>query len=75
MRGARVFDMTMQWAVEDRPGHVINYAGGLPWEKPEAMQQMSPLYEADQITTPTLIHCGANDARVPVVHSKRYIGL
>ncbi len=68
--GAGVFDMTMQWAVEDTPGHVINYAGGLPWERPDAMQQMSPLYDADQISTPTLIHCGANDARVPVVHSQ-----
>lgn len=68
--GAGVFDMTMQWAVEDTPGHVINYAGGLPWERPQAMQQMSPLYRADEITTPTLIHCGANDARVPVAHSQ-----
>ncbi len=64
--GAGVFDQTMQWSIEDTPGHVINYAGGsLPWEDPEELRRMSPLYGAESISTPTLIHVGEGDARVP----------
>jgi len=68
--GAGVFDQTMQWSIEDTPGHVVNYAKGLPWEVPEEYQRMSPLFEADNITTPTIIHVGAGDARVPAEQSK-----
>ena len=68
--GAGVFDQTMQWSIEDTPGHVVNYAKGLPWEVPEELQRMSPLFEADNITTPTIIHVGAGDARVPAEQSK-----
>ncbi|MEM7227587.1 MAG: S9 family peptidase [Planctomycetota bacterium] len=67
--GAGVFDTVMQWSIEDTPGHVINYNGGLPWERAEQMHASSPLYNADKIVTPTLIHVGENDPRVPVEHS------
>ncbi len=68
--GAGVFDQAMQWATEDTPGHVINYMEGLPWERPEAYAKASPLLQAGQITTPTLIHIGENDERVPLVHAQ-----
>jgi dipeptidyl aminopeptidase/acylaminoacyl peptidase len=68
--GAGVFEQTMQWSIEDTPGHVINYAEGLPWEVPAELQRMSPLFEADSISTPTIIHVGAGDARVPAEQSK-----
>ena len=68
--GAGVFDQTMQWSIEDTPGHVVNYARGLPWEVPDELRRMSPLFSADNITTPTIIHVGEGDARVPAEQSK-----
>lgn len=68
--GAGVFDQTLQWAVEDTPGHVVNYVQGLPWEVPDALREASPLATAGSITTPTLIHVGENDPRVPPAHSR-----
>ena len=68
--GAGVVDTVLQWMIEDTPGHVINFNQGFPWTKPEQMQRSSALYKADKITTPTLIHVGENDARVPAAHSR-----
>ncbi|MBT8486663.1 MAG: S9 family peptidase [Phycisphaerales bacterium] len=68
--GAGVFDTVMQWSIEDTPGHVINYSGGLPWERSQKMHETSPLYDVDKVVTPTLVHVGENDARVPVEHSR-----
>ena len=68
--GAGTLDMALQWGIEDTPGHVINYMEGLPWEKPEEYLEASPLWRLDQVKTPTLIHVGGNDPRVPAVHSK-----
>ena len=67
--GAGVFDTAMQWMIEDTPGHVVNYSKGLPWKRPKRMQMSSPLYTIDKATTPTLIHVGENDPRVPKEHS------
>jgi dipeptidyl aminopeptidase/acylaminoacyl peptidase len=68
--GAGVFDQTMQWSIEDTPGHVVNYAEGLPWTATTEFQDMSPIYDAGQITTPTIIHVGSGDARVPAEQSR-----
>ncbi len=68
--GAGVVDTAMQWMIEDTPGHVVNFSQGLPWAKAEAMRKSSPLYDLHKVKTPTLIHVGANDARVPVQHSR-----
>ncbi|TKB51101.1 S9 family peptidase [Ferrimonas sediminicola] len=68
--GAGVFDQRLQWLLEDTPGHVLNYMEGLPWEKPEAYTHGSSLTHAGSIRTPTLIHMGENDARVPAPHAK-----
>lgn len=68
--GAGVLDMVIQWATEDTPGHVINFAKGLPWTSREHYIASSPLYELHKVTTPTLIHVGGRDARVPPAHSR-----
>ena len=68
--GAGVLDMVIQWGTEDTPGHVINYVEGLPWEQPSHYEKASPLYNLDKVKTPTLIHVGGNDPRVPPAHSR-----
>ena len=69
--GAGVVDQVIQWGTEDTPGHVVNYMSGkLPWEFPAEYVESSPLYELNKTTTPTLIHVGAADARVPPEHAK-----
>lgn len=68
--GAGTLDMALQWGTEDTPGHVINFMRGLPWENPDEYRESSALWALDKVTTPTLIHVGANDARVPAAHSK-----
>lgn len=67
--GAGIADMLYQWGLEDTPGHVVNYMRGLPWETPAAYAEASPIWNAHKITTPTLIHCGEADSRVPPAHS------
>ncbi len=69
--GAGVLDQNLQWATEDTPGHVINFMdGNLPWQNPDAYRAASPLYGLGSVTTPTLIHVGGNDPRVPPAHSR-----
>ena len=62
--------MLMQWGLEDTPGHVINYMRGLPWERTEAYIKASPAYNLGRVVTPTLVHVGADDPRVPPAHSR-----
>lgn len=69
--GAGVLDQTIQWAIEDTPGHVINFMeANLPWQNPEHYVKGSPLYGLEDASTPTLIHVGGNDPRVPPAHSR-----
>ncbi len=68
--GAGVLDMVIQWGTEDTPGHVINYMKGLPWTVPDEYRAGSPLYNLDKVTTPTLIHVGENDPRVPPANAR-----
>ncbi|MCA9523132.1 MAG: prolyl oligopeptidase family serine peptidase, partial [Myxococcales bacterium] len=65
-----VFDTVLQWLIEDTPGHVINFSRGFPWSKTSTMRQSSPLYSIHNARTPTLIHVGARDERVPAAHSR-----
>ncbi len=68
--GAGVLDQFMQWGLEDTPGHVINYMRGQPWQQTEAYIKASPAYKLGSVTTPTIIHVGAEDPRVPTAHSR-----
>jgi len=75
--GAGVIDQVLQWGIEDTPGHVINFMeGNYPWTDPAEYQAGSPLFALGKVTTPTLIHVGGNDPRVPAAHSRAlYRGL
>ncbi len=66
--GAGTVDQLMQWGLEDTPGHVVNYMQGLPWDATEAYVKGSAIYRLGNVTTPTLIHVGAKDPRVPPEH-------
>jgi len=68
--GAGVLDQVIQWATEDTPGHVVNFMQALPWQDPQHYLESSPLYGLESATTPTLIHVGGADPRVPPAHSK-----
>jgi dipeptidyl aminopeptidase/acylaminoacyl peptidase len=69
--GAGVLDQNIQWATQDTPGHNINFMNGtLPWQDPDAYRAASPLYGLGSVTTPTLIHVGGDDPRVPPAHSR-----
>ena len=65
-----MLDQVIQWGVEDTPGHVINYMKGLPWDLPDAYRAGSPLFNLAKVSTPTLIHVGEGDERVPAAHAK-----
>ncbi len=74
--GAGVIDQVIQWGIEDTPGHVINFMEGLPWDKAEHYRDGSPLFGLHKVVTPTLIHVGGDDPRVPAAHSRAlYRGL
>jgi dipeptidyl aminopeptidase/acylaminoacyl peptidase len=69
--GAGVVDQVIQWATEDTPGHVINYnKAAQPWADPTVYRAQSPLYQLGRVVTPTLIHVGENDERVPAAHAR-----
>ncbi|MCP4249264.1 MAG: S9 family peptidase [bacterium] len=68
--GAGVVDVAMQWSAEDTPGHVINFQQGHPWDRTDQMRAASPLYRAQNIKTPTIIHVGQHDARHIPEHSR-----
>ena len=43
---------------------------GLPWEATEAYIKGSAIYKLGNVTTPTLIHVGSKDPRVPPEHCR-----
>lgn len=66
--GAGMIDQIIQWGIQDTPGHNYNYMRGLPWDASDAYRAASPLFGIANVKTPTLIHFGENDERVPVQH-------
>ena len=68
--GAGVVDMGMQWALEDTPGHVVNYlAGPALGATPRPTSTPPRCTPSIGCRRPLLVHCGALDARVPLAHS------
>jgi len=44
---------------------------GLPWRNTEAWTRISPFFQVEKITTPTLILNGADDLNVPLLNSEQ----
>jgi dipeptidyl aminopeptidase/acylaminoacyl peptidase len=44
---------------------------GLPWKNTEGWMRISPFFQVDKVTTPTLILCGADDVNVPLLNSEQ----
>ncbi len=68
--GAGILDCVAEWGFNDEPAYPIVFKKGLPWETPEIYRKTSPTYGLGNVTTPTLIHVGANDERCPPGHSR-----
>jgi len=70
--GAGVADWTFQYFLSDYTFGSDYYLGGTPWEKQAFYWERSPLRLAAQVRTPTLVHSGANDERVPIAHTRAW---
>jgi dipeptidyl aminopeptidase/acylaminoacyl peptidase/cyclophilin family peptidyl-prolyl cis-trans isomerase len=70
--GAGVSDWHMQYFLSDYTYGSDFYFGGAPWAKNELYWERSPLRLAAQVRTPTLIHVGGNDERVPAAHARAW---
>jgi dipeptidyl aminopeptidase/acylaminoacyl peptidase len=68
--GAGILDCVAEWGFNDEPAYPMVFKKGLPWETPEIYRKTSPTYGLGNVTTPTLIHVGANDERCPPGHSR-----
>jgi dipeptidyl aminopeptidase/acylaminoacyl peptidase len=68
--GAGILDCVAEWGFNDEPAYPMVFKKGLPWEVPEVYKKTSPTYGLGNVTTPTLIHVGANDERCPPGHSR-----
>jgi dipeptidyl aminopeptidase/acylaminoacyl peptidase len=44
---------------------------GLPWKNTEGWMRISPFFQVEKVTTPTLILCGEKDANVPLLNSEQ----
>ncbi|MEO8502952.1 MAG: S9 family peptidase [Acidobacteriota bacterium] len=44
---------------------------GLPWKNAALWMRLSPFFEVEKITTPTLILCGTSDWNVPAINSEQ----
>ena len=60
------------------PGYQREYAAqkriqGLPFEKPEAYIQRSPLYSVDKLRVPLLVHVATNDTDVNFVEDQQIV--
>ncbi len=44
---------------------------GLPWKNPALWQRLSPFFQIEKVTTPTLVVCGMDDMNVPLLASEQ----
>jgi dipeptidyl aminopeptidase/acylaminoacyl peptidase len=68
--GAGILDTVLQWGTNDEPAYMMVMKKGLPWQQSDLYKKTSPIYGLDHVTTPTLIHVGAQDERCPPGNSK-----
>ncbi len=70
--GASVADWMSFYAQTDVRSFRVTWFGGAPWEKAtpfSAFWDHSPLKDASNVKTPTLLFVGENDSRVPLAQS------
>jgi dipeptidyl aminopeptidase/acylaminoacyl peptidase len=44
---------------------------GLPWKNAALWDRLSPFFDIEKVTAPTLVLCGASDMRVPLLNSEQ----
>lgn len=44
---------------------------GLPWRNADLWVRLSPFFQVEKVTTPTLVMCGQEDANVPLLNSEQ----
>ena len=44
---------------------------GLPWKNPEAWMRISPFFQLEKVTTPTLVLSGSDDVNVPLLNAEQ----
>jgi dipeptidyl aminopeptidase/acylaminoacyl peptidase len=45
---------------------------GLPWKNTELWMHLSPWFQVEKVTTPTLLLCGSADMNVPLLNSEQF---
>ncbi len=64
--GAAVTNLVSFTGTADIPGFLPDYFGSQPWEDATLYRARSPVFQAQGVTTPTLVQHGETDARVPI---------
>ena len=64
--GAAVTNLVSFTGTADIPGFLPDYFGGQPWDDVKLYAARSPVFQANGVTTPTLVQHGEADVRVPV---------
>lgn len=68
--GAGVTNLLSMTGVTDIPSFMVSYFEGEYWQQLDVWRRNSPMEYAGNVTTPTLIQHGEEDARVPVSQAK-----
>lgn len=67
--GSGVSNLLVDLGVSDRQVR-LEAELGLPWSNREAWVRQSPWFDAPKVKTPTLVLCGEDDIRTPLVQSE-----
>ncbi|BDC52558.1 prolyl oligopeptidase [Bryobacterales bacterium F-183] len=67
--GAGLSNMASMWGTNDIPGLIDEYFTGPWYDQPQRYENLSPLFHAKKVTTPTLFLHGEQDFRVPITQA------
>jgi dipeptidyl aminopeptidase/acylaminoacyl peptidase len=67
--GAGVSDLISWYGLTDQPDNAEAYFRGAPWQRRELYSDRSPVFFAQNVTTPTLIQHGERDEAVPLAQA------
>ena len=68
--GASGFSMSANYGTDDLQ-YWWETELGLPWKNAALWDRLSPMFDVDKVTAPTLVLCGAADMRVPLLNSEQ----